>query len=128
MFTLVQINEIHERLGNQSSLPEYLQALSSIGVEKYDSFISDGHAEYFGKDNQKVVSPPEHPELTVAQISNQEEFLKQLSLHSEGKTDYVEMSERLADCGIEKWSFDTTKMTIIYYNMAGQEMLVEAIE
>ena len=39
MFTLDQINDIHERLGKQATLPQYLQALKSIGVDKYDSFI-----------------------------------------------------------------------------------------
>ena len=66
MFTLDQINDIHERLGKQATLPEYLRALNAIGVDKYDSFITDGHSEYFGKDNQKIVSPPVHKKLTIA--------------------------------------------------------------
>ena len=127
MFTLDQINDIHKRLGKQTTLPEYLQALKAIGVDKYDSFITDGHSEYFGKDNQKVVSPPVHKKLTIANTSNREGLLKHLSLHNQGKTDYLEMSQGLADSGTEKWSFDTSKMTITYYDKEGREMLVEAI-
>jgi uncharacterized protein YbcV (DUF1398 family) len=128
MFTLDQINDIHERLGKQKTLPEYLTALKVIGVDHYDSFITDGHSEYFGKDNQSVVSPPLHQRFTIANTSNRENLLKHLSLHSQGEIDYLEMSQALADSGIEKWSFDTSKMTITYYDMDGREMLIEAIE
>jgi len=127
MFTLDQINDIHERLGKQATLPQYLQALKSIGVAKYDSFITDGHSEYYGLDDQKVVSPPVHEKLTIAQISNREGLLKHLNLHNQGKTNYAEMSKGLADSGIEKWTFDTSKMTIAYYDKEGKRMLVETI-
>ena len=128
MFTLDQINDIHERLGKQATLPEYLKALKVIGVDHYESFITDGHSEYFGKDNKKVVSPPVHKTLTIADAGNREELLKHLNLHSEGKADYLEMSRGLADSGTEKWSFDTSRMTITYYDKEGGEMLVEPIE
>ncbi len=128
MFTLDQVNDIHKRLGKQKTLPEYLSALNSIGVYKYDSFISDGHSEYFGKDNQKVISEPVHKNLTIANTSNREGLLKHLNLHNQGQTDYLEMSRGLADSGIEKWSFDTSKMTITYFDIDGRDLLVEAIE
>lgn len=116
MFTLDQINGIHERLGKQAALSEYLQARKAIGVNKCDSFITDGHSEYFGKANEKVVSSPVHKGLTIAGTSNKESLLKHLSLHNQGKTDYLEMSMGLAGSGIEKWSFDTGKMTITYFD------------
>jgi len=128
MFTLDQVNDIHERLGKQKTLREYLSALKAIGVNKYDSFISDGHSEYFGQGNQKVVSGPVHKKLTIANISNREGLLKHLNLHNQGKTDYLEMSQGLADSGIEKWAFDTSKMTITYFDIDGRDLLVEAIE
>ncbi len=127
MFTLDQINEIHERLGKQATLPQYLQALKAIGVDKYDSFITDGHSEYYGNESQKVVSPPVHEKFTIAKTSNREGLLRHLNLHNQGNTNYVEMSKGLADSGIEKWTFDTSKMTITYYDKDGNRMLVEAI-
>lgn len=127
MFTLHQINEIHERLGNQASLPQYLQALQAIGVNTYDSFLEDGHSAYFGKENQKTVSPPVHEKLAIAQTSSKEGLLHYLKLHSEGKIDYSEMSKGLASSGIKKWTFDTHQMSITYYDLDEKEMLVEAI-
>ena len=127
MFTLDQINRIHDHLGNAETLSQYLKALKNIGVDKYDSFITDGHSEYFGRGGHTVVSPPVHEKLTIAETSNRESFLKHLDLHNQGKTNYLEMSTGLADSGIEKWTFDTNKMTIAYYDKGGNEILVEAI-
>ena len=128
MFTLKKINDIHDRLGNAETLSQYLEALKYIGVDKYDSFITDGRSEYFGKGGHKVVSPPVHEKLSIAETSNRESFLKHLDLHNQGKTNYLEMSKGLADSGIEKWTFDTNKMTIAYYDKDGNEILVEAIK
>jgi uncharacterized protein YbcV (DUF1398 family) len=128
MFTLEQINDIHDRLGNAETLSQYLEALKNIGVDKYDSFIADGHSEYFGRGGHKVASPPLHERLSVAETGNRESFLKHLSLHSEGKTNYMEMSKGLADSRIEKWTFDTNQMTIAYHDKEGNEILVEKIK
>lgn len=128
MFTLEQINAVHERLGEQANLPQYLQALKAIGVYKYDSFIMDGHSEYYGNHGQKLVSPPVHEHIAIAQTTNRESFLNQLNLHSEGITNYWELSKGLANSGIEKWTFDTHKMTLAYYDIDGREMLVEEIK
>jgi len=127
MFTIEQINDIHNRLGNANTLADYLYALAAIGIEKYDSYLTDGHSEYFGAQGQKVISPPAHEKHAIAEKSNRENFLKHLKLHEEGKTDYFEMSRGLADSGIEKWTFDTSKLTITYYDKVGNEMLAESI-
>ena len=127
MFTLGQINNIHHRLGKQQTLHGYLRALNAIGIVKADSYLTDGHSEYFGVDGQKLIGPAAHQEFSIAGKSNREDFLKHLSLHEQGKTSYLEMSRGLAGSGIEKWSFDTSKMTIAYYDKAGNELLVESI-
>jgi uncharacterized protein YbcV (DUF1398 family) len=127
MFTLGQIHEIHDRLGKAETLAQYLQALQAIGVEKCDSFVTDGHSEYFGKNDQKVVSPPAHETLTVAQTSNREKLMEHLDRLLQQKTGYLEMSKGLAESGVEKWTFDTNNMTITYCDKAGNEMFAEAI-
>ena len=127
MFTIEQINDIHNRFGNAETLADYLRALHAIGVETYASYLTDGHSVYFGKQGHAVTSPPVHDKLLVAETSNRENFLKHLKLHEQGQTSYIEMSKGLADNGIEKWTFDTNQMTITYYDKAGSEMLVETI-
>jgi uncharacterized protein YbcV (DUF1398 family) len=126
MFNLEQINRIHDQLGKRATLLQYLQALKAIGVDKCDSFISDGHSEYFGKEGHKVVSSSAHEKLKIAEASNCD-FIKYLNLHSQRKTTYLEMSRGLADSGVEKWTFDTNKMTMPYYDRSGNVMLVDEI-
>nr|AUN37612.1 hypothetical protein [uncultured bacterium] len=128
MFTIEQINDIHDRLGNADTLLAYVRGLNAIGVETYESYLTDGHSEYFGADGQKVSSPAAHDQLFIAEKSNRDNFLKHLSLHEQGQTSYVEMSQGLAESGIEKWTVDTRKLTMIFYDKAGNEMLVEKIE
>ena len=128
MFDIEQINDLHARLGKAETLFEYVRALNAIGVEGYDSYLTDGHSEYFGKRGHKVISPPAHDKLSIAEKSNRESFLKHLNLHEQGKTAYIEMSKGLAESGIEKWTVDTSKITMIFYDKAGNEMLVERIK
>jgi len=127
MFTLEQINNLHDRLGKADTLAQYLEALKIIGVDRCDSFIADGHSEYLGKGGHKVVSPAVHEKLSIAGTSDREGFLNHLDLHNQGKTSYLEMSKGLADSGVERWTFDTNKMTMTYYDKDGNELLVEAI-
>lgn len=47
---------------------------------------------------------------------------KQLVYHSFDMT-----LRNMSNSSAEKWSFDTCKMTITYYDMEGRELLVEAI-
>lgn len=128
MFTLEQINHLHALLGKMATLLEYVQALKSLGVRKYDSYLIDGHSEYFGERGHTVVSPAVHDALDISETSEQQEFLKHLQLHEQGRTTYMEMSEGLAASGIEKWTVETGNATMIYYDRAGNEMLTERIE
>jgi hypothetical protein len=90
MFTLEQLNEIHDRLGRGESLAQYVKALNALGVETYDSYILDGHSAYFGKSGHTVISPPAHEMLLIADTSDKEKVLKHLNLHNQGKTSYLE--------------------------------------
>lgn len=128
MFTLDDIDTVHERYGKQDSTAEYLKALKKVGVDHYDSFITDGHSEYYSEDGKKLVGPPEHEKIPVSDTSDEVSFKKHLALHGNGKTSYFEMSKRLAECGIEKWKFDTVKMTITYFDKQGQAVLIEPVE
>ena len=128
LFTIAQINDLHSRLGKAKTLFEYVCALNAIGVEKYDSYLTDGHSEYFGKHGHKVISPPAHGKLAIAENSDRANFLHHLKLHEQGKTTYIEMSKGLAESGIEKWTVDSSNKTMIFYDKAGNEMLVEIIK
>ena len=127
MFTLEQIDDAHKRLGNAATLGAYLRALNTIGVERFTSYVRDGHSEFFGSDGYRLSSPAVHELLTVADRSDRAQFLEHLELHSKRSTSYFELSKGLADSGIEQWTMDTRALTVTYYNKAGNDLLKESI-
>lgn len=122
MFTIDQINEIHDTLGKATTLPAYLNALKDIGVEQSVSFVTDGHTEHHGADGYVVSTPPAHERFTIADVSDRTMMTEALK-----ETDYVKMSMALAGSGIEKWIFDTHALTITYLDKAGNALLEEDI-
>ena len=48
MFTIAQIDALHARLASARTIAEYVRALKALGLERYDSYLADGHSEYFG--------------------------------------------------------------------------------
>jgi uncharacterized protein YbcV (DUF1398 family) len=127
MFTIEQINDLHDKLGTMKDFLNYVTALRLLGVEKYDSYLTDGHSRYFGAGGYYVESEPVHEKLLIANHSDKESFLRHLSLHGERKTDYLTMSRGLAESGIEKWTVDTGAATITYSDKQGNQLLVETI-
>jgi uncharacterized protein YbcV (DUF1398 family) len=92
------------------------------------SYLADGHSEYFGEGGHSVVSPLAHEALPVAETGQRETFLQHLRRHERRETTYLEMSRGLAQSGIEKWTVDTGRMTMTFYDKTGREMLVEQIK
>jgi len=128
MFTIEQINTIHDHLGKARTFLQYVQALHKLGVTCYDSFLSDGHSEYFGANGYSVHTPAIHQRLTIAANGDKVSLSKHLDLHAKGKTTYLELSKGLADSGVQKWTVDTAKHTMTFYDAAGSALLTETIE
>jgi uncharacterized protein YbcV (DUF1398 family) len=126
MFTLEQVNDIHDRLGSPSTLVAWLAALREIGVATSDSYLTDGHTTYHG-DGGQVTTAPAHEVFSIAATGDKEALVEGLRLHEERVTSYVEMSRALADAGVEKWTFDTSALTITYYDRAGTALLSERV-
>jgi uncharacterized protein YbcV (DUF1398 family) len=120
MLTIEQINSLHARLGSSRTFPEYVRALKALGVERYDSYLSDGHSEYFGQGGHSVASPAVHEVLSITETGQREMFLQHLRRHERHETTYLEMSRGLAQSG-------TGRMTMTFYDKSGIEMLVEQI-
>jgi Protein of unknown function (DUF1398) len=81
VFTIGQINDLRARLGSTKTLVEYLRGLRTLGVERYDFYLADGHSEYFGQGGHRVVYPPVHEVLPVAETGQRETFLEHLRRH-----------------------------------------------
>mgnify|MGYP006180113757 CR=1 FL=1 len=55
MFTIEQIKTAHSKVKSGADFPSYIQDLKQLGVTSYDSYVSDGHTNYFGKNDFKII-------------------------------------------------------------------------
>ena len=127
MFTIQQIQEAHSKVKSGADFPKYMQDIMALGVTSFETFVFDNHTNYFGKDNFKISSEGFLETLVVANESNIEQFKSDLKSHQEGNTDYMTFLNDCAKSGVEKWIVVMDKMTCSYYDINGNEMLVEKI-
>ncbi len=127
MFTIEQIKLAHSKVKSGADFPAYIQDLKKLGVTKYETFVADGHTDYYGVNDNKITSPAKYDALQVSEICNREQFKTDLKTHQQGKTDYPTFCNDCAESGIEKWIVRLDKMTCIYYDKLENEILVEQI-
>lgn len=127
MFTLEQIKAAHFKVKSGADFPNYVQDMIRLGVTGYESYVTDGHTDYFGKNGFKISSAAKYEALAVASHGNISQFQEDLKEHQQGKTDYPTFCKDCAGSGVEKWVVSMGKMTCAYYDKAGNEMLVEII-
>lgn len=127
MFTIEQIKTAHSKVKSGADFPVYIQDIKKLGVTYYETFVMDGHTDYFGAIDYKTSSPTKYNALTIASSPNMEQFKIDLKAHQQGKTDYPTFCNDCANSGIEKWAVRMDKMTCTYFDKAGNEILEENI-
>lgn len=127
MFTKEQIEDANAKVKSGADFPKLAQDLIELGITKNDVYVSDGHAEYFGKDGYSVETKATYSPLEIAETSDAEQFRQRLKIHQQGQTDFPTFCRDSADAGVEKWTIDFDKMTCTYFDKKGQEMLFENI-
>ena len=127
MFTIAQIKEAHSKVKSGTDFPAYIQNLIELGVQGYDTFVNDGHVEYFGNNNFRVASTETYESIAVAPSANKERFIEFLVMHQDGQTDYLTFSHHAAQCGIAKWSVNIIEMTCTYFDRSEAAIIIEKI-
>ncbi len=127
MFTVEQIKEAHSKVKSGADFPKYIQDIKVLGVVAYETWVIDSHTVYFGADGYQTASKPVYSELDIAAVSDKDKFREYLKNHQQGQTDYPTFCRHCAETGIEKWLVSLEAMTCTYYNIAGDEILVEVI-
>lgn len=127
MFTVQQIEDAHQKVQSGADFPKYIQEIKGFGVKSFITFVKDSHTEYFGENDFTTCSKPKYDDLEISKTTDSEKFKTQLKAHQQGKTDYFAFCKDCAETGIEKWIVDLNKMTCIYYDKSGNEILVEQI-
>ncbi len=126
MFTLDQIKTAHAKVKSGADFPSYVKDLKHLGVESYQTYVSDGHTKYFGN-GQTLTSDSKYDLMAISENSDKTNFATGLKEHQQGKTNYMEFCHMCADTGIEKWTVSLMDMTCTYYDTKGNTMLVEGI-
>ncbi|MDH7460251.1 DUF1398 family protein [Chitinophagaceae bacterium 26-R-25] len=127
MFTIDQIKEAHAKVKSGADFPAYVQDIKSMGVRTYVHHVSDGHIEYKGENNFLVSAGPKWAPMEIDLNGNAEALKHALKIHQQGQTDYMTFCRQSAEAGVNIWIVDLIKMACIYYDKAGNEMIVEAI-
>ncbi|MBU2906445.1 DUF1398 domain-containing protein [Arenibacter algicola] len=126
-FRADEIKKAHSKVKSGADFPTYIQDLKKLGVSHYETFVADGHTDYYGVNDYIIRSPAKYASLNIAQTSNKEEFQTQLKAHQEGKTDYPTFCNDASKSGIEKWVVLMEEMTCTYFDKANNSILVEEI-
>ena len=127
MFKVEQIKAAHSKVKSGADFPAYIQDIKKFGVTFYETFVTDGHSDYYGSNDYKILSVAKYDTLTIAQVSNVEQFKTDIKAHQHGKTDYPTFCNDCAKSGVEKWAVCMDKMICTYYDKAGNEILIEQI-
>lgn len=127
MFTIDQIKAAHSKVKSGADFPIYVQDLIKLGLVKYDSFVTDGHAVYFGENGFSIQSGARYSPLVIAVPGNAALLEQALASHQLGKTDYPTFCKQSANAGVEKWTVDAKKLTCTYYDEAENELVSEQI-
>jgi uncharacterized protein YbcV (DUF1398 family) len=103
MFTIAQINAAHAKVKSGADFPGYIQDIIKLGVAEYETFVTDSHTAFFGKEGYSMVSDAKYPALLIADKSDAVQFQKDLKEHQQGKSDYLSFCRNCAKYGVEKW-------------------------
>jgi len=127
MFTAEQIKAAHSKVKSGADFPAYIREIKMLGVTHYEAYVTDGHIDYHGGSDYTAKIPAKYDPLVIADHSKSEGFKAELVAHQQGKTDFLTFIKMCAAFGIEKWAIRMDQMTCIYYDKAGNEILVEQI-
>lgn len=127
MFTLQQIKDAHSKVETGADFPKYIKELKELWVIAYDTYVIDGHATYIGESDYQVSSEAKYDTLNISTTSDSEKFVELLKLHQQWWSDYMQFCEHCAQTWVNKRIVDLRDMTCTYYDLEGNEMLVESI-
>lgn len=127
MFTLEDIINAHSKVKSGADFPQYIQDLKELGIHSYETFVNDGHTDYYGQNDHKVITPAKYDEVAISTELNAEQFTGDLKAHQAGKTDYPQFCTDCAKNGVHKWKISMQNMTCTYFDGKNQLVLEEKI-
>lgn len=127
MFTIEQIKAAHHKVKSGANFPTYIQDLKKLGVLYYETFVNDGHTDYYGGNNYKTSSPVMYETISIKNVSDADQFKASLKAHQQGSTNYPTFCNDCANSGVEKWEVSIPQLTCTYFDKEGNVVLTEEI-
>jgi len=127
MFTLEEIKSTHAKVKSGADFPQYVQDMKQLGVSSYEHYLTDGHVTYHAVSGQTLLADPKWGTREISDDASSEKTESFLKIHQKGGSDYPTICRQLAETGVEKWIVDMQKMTCVYYDKKGNEVLIENI-
>ncbi|MBO9703175.1 MAG: DUF1398 family protein [Sporocytophaga sp.] len=127
MFTIEEIKAAHSKVKSGVDFPSYIREIKNLGVTFYETYVTDGHTDYYGASSYKASSLARYEPLVIKDKYEAEEFKAALKAHQNGKTDYPTFISMCSKLGIEKWVVCMDKMKCTYFDKNGKEVLIEEI-
>lgn len=127
MFTLEQIEKIHSKVKSGKDFPQYVKNLEEIGISYYNIYVEDGHAEYYGREGEYLISPASYPVLTIVENGNADTLKEALRIHQAGETDYFTFCKEAAKAGVSFWKTDVLNLKVTYFDKTENEIVSEVI-
>jgi len=126
-FTIENIKAEHQKVKSGADFPQYIQALKTLGVSHYKTYVSDGNTEYFNHESQSVQTGSKYDFLSISDDLNVDNFKIRLKLHQQGGTDYMTFCKDCAENGINGWTMDLHAMTCTYFDRNESDVLAEQV-
>jgi uncharacterized protein YbcV (DUF1398 family) len=116
LFTIEQIEKVHEQYGHHENISLLVSEMKKIGVTHFDYYVSDGSGVYFGPNNHRVKREPRYPSLPINQVQSKDNLRRAIFNHSQGQSDHIVFSLRAADSGVKKWTMHIQNSIITYFD------------
>jgi uncharacterized protein YbcV (DUF1398 family) len=127
MFTINQIKAAHAKVRSGADFPSYIQELKGLGITSYEHFLSDGHIVYYGSNDCSLMGDAKWSPTKITDQADSSKLKAALAIHQQGATDYPTFCRQAAAAGVEKWIVDLGKMLCVYFDIKGNELIVETI-
>lgn len=127
VFTVEQIKTAHSKVKSGADFPAYIRDLRKLGITYYETFVADGHTDYYGAGDYKTTAPAGYGPVVIAEKADERQFKADLAAHQQGRTGYPAFCHDAAKSGIERWVVRIEEMTCTYFDKQGNKVLVEAI-
>ncbi len=127
IFTIDQIHEAFKKVKSGADFPQLVQGLKSMGVLRYDNYVTDGRTIYYGTDDYAIDGEAKYPSMAINAIGSADQLKHAISIHQQGQTDYPTFCIQSAEAGVEKWTTHMIEMTVSYFDSQGNQLIVEVI-